>query len=307
MRSFLYALRAKSCTLLIVVLILALAACNDAGSTGKSTPSDSSPTITIGGKLDTEAQLLTKLYALLLKHAGFKVVERAALGAGDVVFNALNSGQIDLYPEFTATGLAKLGLYSTGRVQQDYLQVKQGYEAKYHITWLDASPLNNTYGLCTTRTRAGSLGLTKISDLAGKASRLTIAIPPDGVKRGVDVIKAAYGFTFKKIVMYNEENQAFSAITSNTQDLSVCSTTSAAIAKYNLVLLRDDKNAFPVYNPAPIIRDSVLRKEPRIAVVLNELAPLLTTQVSQQLQAQVVAGESITVVATRFLHNKGLL
>ncbi len=301
--------RSRVFSLLAVMLLLSLAACGGSTtSSGSGTPSNSSITITVGGKLDTEAQLLTKMYVLLLQKAGFHVVERAALGTNAVVFNAITSGQIDLYPEFTATGLAKLGLNSTGNSQQDYLQVKQGYESKYHITWLDASPLNDTYGICTTQAKATSLGATKISDLASKASTLTIATPPDGVQYGVDVAKSVYNLTFKKVVTYNEEGLTFPAVVSNTQDLNVCYTTSADIVKYKFALLQDDKNAFPAYNPAPIVRDSTLQKAPAITGILNKLAPFVTTEVSQQLQSQVVNdNESVTEVATKFLESKGLL
>lgn len=309
MLSFFHSLRAKSFALLTVLLMLALVACGGTTTTGggNGASANSSVTLTVGGKLDTEAQLLTKMYVLLLRHAGFKVVEKAALGTNAVVFNAITSGKIDLYPEFTATGLAKLGKNSTGNAQQDYQVVKQGYEQQFHLTWLDASPLNDTYGLCTTQAKANSLGITKISDLASKASGLTVATPPDGVQYGVDVVKSAYGFSFKKVVTYNEEGLTFPAVTSGTQDLNVCYTTSAQIAKLNFALLQDDKNAFPIYNPAPIVRDSVLQKSPQIASVLNKLAPFLTTQVSQQLQAEVVDGKSVTEVATKFLQSKGLL
>lgn len=303
-------LRAKSFAFLTLLLILVLAACGSTSTGnggGNGTSANSSITLTIGGKLDTEAQLLTKMYVLLLRHAGFKVVEKAALGTNAVVFNAITSGQIDLYPEFTATGLAKLGKSSSGNAQQDYQTVKQNYEQQYQITWLDPSPLNDTYGICTTQSRAGSLGATKISDLSARASSLTIATPPDGVQYGVDAVKSTYGISFKKVVTYNEEGLTFPAVSSGAQDLNVCYTTSAQIAKLNFTLLQDDKNAFPIYNPAPIVRDSTLRKSPQIATALNKLAPFLTTQVSQQLQAQVVDGQSVTEVATKFLQSKGLL
>lgn len=308
MISLFRSLKMRSFALLAIVLMLALTACGTTTTTGGggSNP-NAGVTLTVGGKLDTEAQLLTKMYVLLLRHAGFTVNERAALGTNNVVFNAISSGQIDLYPEFTATGLAKLGVNTTGDARQDYQAVKQGYEQKYHITWLDASPLNDTYGLCTTQAKASSMGLTKISDLTSKASGLTVATPPDGVQYGVDIAKSAYGLNFKQVVTYNEEGLTFPAVVSGAQDLNVCYTTNAQIAKLKFVLLKDDKNAYPIYNPAPIVRDSVLKKSPQIADVLNKLAPFLTTQVSQQLQAQVVGGESVTEVATKFLQSKGLL
>ena len=121
--------------------------------------------LTVGGKLDTEAQLLTEMYTQLLRHAGFDVTEKAKLGTNDIVHNAIVSGQIDLYPEFTATGLARLKLTSTHDDQQDYALVKAGYEKQFHITWLAMAPLNDTYGICSTQARAGQLHATKISDL----------------------------------------------------------------------------------------------------------------------------------------------
>ncbi|HAT46989.1 MAG TPA: glycine/betaine ABC transporter substrate-binding protein, partial [Ktedonobacter sp.] len=196
---------------------------------------------------------------------------------------------------------------SSGNAQQDYQTVKSGYESNYHITWLDAAPLNDTYGVCTSQSKATSLGATKISDLASKASTLTIATPPDGKTYGVDVLKTAYKINFKGVTTYNEEGLTFPAVQSGAQDLNICYTTAALIAKDNFILLQDDKNAFPAYNPAPIVRDDTLKKAPGIATALNPLAPDLTTQVSQQLQAQVVGGMSVTEVATNFLKSKGLL
>ncbi len=313
MAPILHSRRAKPLVLLSLVALLFLAACGGSttgGTTsGTSTPSNPNAniTLTVGGKLDTEAQLLTKMYVLLLQKAGFHVVEKSQLGTNAVVFSAINSGQIDLYPEFTATGLAKLGKQSSGNAQTDYQTVKAGYEANYHITWLDVAPLNDTYGVCTTQSKATSLGVTKISDLASKASTLTIATPPDGKPYGVDVVKSVYGITFKGVTTYNDEGLTFPAVISGAQDLNICYTTAALIAKDNFVLLNDDKNAFPAYNPAPIVRDDTLKKAPGIATALNPLAPVLTTQVSQQLQAQVVGGQSVTDVATNFLKSKGLL
>ena len=306
MSSILGSLRAKSLALLVLISLLVLAGCGSTTSTGGST-SNSSTTIIVGGKLDTEAQLLTEMYVLLLQKAGYHVIPRLALGTNSIVFNAINSGQIDLYPEFTATGLAKLGLNSTGNSQQDYQAVKQGYEQKYHITWLDPSPLNDTYGVCTTQSEATKLNATKISDLASHASTLSIATPPDGVQYGVDVVKSVYHITFKGVTTYTEEGLTFPAVVAGAQNLNVCYTTAALIAKDNFVLLQDDKNAFPAYNPAPIVRDDILKKAPGIATALNPLAPFLTTQVSQQLQAQVVGGQTVQAVAKAFLTSKGLL
>ena len=263
--------------------------------------------LTVGGKLDTEAQLLTKLYVLVLRKAGFDVTEKAKLGTNDIVHNAITSGQIDLYPEFTATGLARLKLKTTHDDQKDYDLVKAGYRKQFHITWLAMSPLNDTYGICTTQARAGKLG-TKVSGLADASARLTVASPPDGTSdpNVLPGMKAAYGFTFGKVTVLDEA-LTFPAVQQGKADVNVCYTTSALIAKNHFVLLDDDRHLFPIYHPAPIVRDAALAKAPEIATALNGLAPKLTTEVSQQLQLQVVNGSSVTDAAATWLKGAGLL
>lgn len=263
--------------------------------------------LTVGGKLDTEAQLLTKLYVLVLRKAGFDVTEKSKLGTNDIVHNAITSGQIDLYPEFTATGLARLKLKTTHDDQKDYDLVKAGYQKQFHITWLAMSPLNDTYGICTTQARSGKLG-TKVSQLAEAAPKLTVASPPDGTSdpNVLPGMKAAYGFTFGKVTVLDEA-LTFPAVQQGKADVNVCYTTNALIAKNHFVLLDDDHHLFPIYHPAPIVRDATLTKAPGIAPALNGLAPKLTTEVSQQLQLQVVNGATVTNAATEWLKSAGLL
>jgi osmoprotectant transport system substrate-binding protein len=263
----------------------------------------------VGGKLDTEAQLLTKMYTLLLSNAGCNVTEKARLGTNDIVFKAITSGQIDLYPEFTATGLAQLGLSTTHNAQQDYQMVKTGYEQKYQITWLDAAPMNDTYGVCTTKAKAQQLNVTKVSDLIPIAKNEIIATPPDG-KSDPNVLPGlttTYGITFKQEIV-QDENVTFQTVQQGSADFNICYTTNGLIAADNFVLLDDDKSLFPIYNPAPIVRDQLLKQVPGIAAVLNALAPKLTTAAITSLNAQVaVQNLSVTQVATTFLQQQGLL
>ncbi len=317
MTPLLRSLRAKFLVLIILSSLFLLAACG--GTTPNTGPGasgnpNSQITLTVGGKLDVEAQLLTKMYTLLLRHAGFTVNEKPALGTNDVVLNAINSGAIDLYPEFTATGLARLGLQTAHDPQKDYQAVKQGYESKYKITWLDVAPLNDTYGLCAPKAAATTLGVTKLSQLTpAVASQMTIASPTDG-QDPLKAMESIYGVHFKKVIVLDEA-LTFQTVTQAQAQLNVCYTTSALINQSNFVLLTDDKNAFPIYNPAPIVRDDTLQKAPDIAKALNPLAPKLTTDVSIQLQTQVTdavkngtsRSQAITKTATDWLKSQGLL
>src|SRR6266566_2224916 len=130
-----HSLGAKFLLLFALIPMLILSACG--GSTGSSTSSGTStPTkvpITVGSKLDPEAQLLGEMYVLLLQKAGYTVNAKLALGQIPVVFSALKSGAIDLYPEFTGTGLNILGVKSAFNPDQDYQTVKNGFEQQYHI------------------------------------------------------------------------------------------------------------------------------------------------------------------------------
>ena len=288
------------------VLLLALLA---AGG-GPWTPARAATAghLTVGGKLDTEAQLLTEMYTQLLRHAGFDVTEKAKLGTNDIVHAAIVSGQVDLYPEFTATGLARLKLTSTHDDQQDYALVKAGYEKQFHITWLDMAPLNDTYGICSSQEHAGKLHATKVSDLSSGASTLTVATPPDGNTdpNVLPGMQARYGFTFGHTTVLDEP-LTFTAVQQGKADVNICYTTSALIAKDQFVLLVDDKHLFPIYHPAPIVRDDTLKKYPAIASTLNPLAPKLTSEVSQKLQLEVVNGKSVSQAATDWLKSAGLL
>ena len=119
-------------------------------------------------------------------------------------------------------------------------------------------------------------------------------------------MKAVYGFTFGKITVLDEA-LTFTAVQQGKADLNVCYTTSALIEKDQFILLDDDKSLFPIYHPAPIVRDDTLQKAPGIAAALNPLAPKLTSEVSRKLQLEVVSGESVNDAATNWLKSVGLL
>ncbi|HLZ61652.1 MAG TPA: glycine betaine ABC transporter substrate-binding protein [Ktedonosporobacter sp.] len=315
-------LRVKSLASLSLILLFILAACGTSGNTAPPSSSGGNGTtaakgpITIGSKLDPESQLLGKMYSLLLQKAGYTVNEKLALGNSNFVLSAIKSGNIDLYPEFTATGLNALNIPSTYDPQKDYQAVKDGFNSQYQITWLDMSPLNDGYALCTSQAESQKLGVTTISQLVPKAGDLLLTSPSDGVSF-VDGLKTAYGLTTKSFKKTTTVDYAigFQAVTNNQAQMTVCYTTDGSVTTNNFIFLDDDKHGFPEFHPAPIVRNSVLQKYPDIATVLNPLAPDLTTAVSIDLQGKVAtlkkAGTSVnqgvTQVATDFLKSKGLL
>jgi osmoprotectant transport system substrate-binding protein len=301
-----------------LIAVFVLSACGTAGNTGNTNNTGNTPKgpIIVASKLDVESQLLTKMYTLLLKKAGFTVTEKPALGNSTFISQAIKSGQIDLYPEFTATGLNQLNITSANDPQKDYQAVKNAYNMQFQITWLDASPLNDGYAICTSQDQSQKLGITKISDLSTKASNLVLTLPSDGVSF-IDGLKSAYNLTtqsFKKVTTVDYA-LGFQAVKSDQSQLTVCYTTDGSVKTSNFIFLNDDKHGFPEFNPAPIVRNPILHKYPEIAATLNPLAPKLTTDVSIQLQGQVAdkkkanepVAQAVTEVATSFLQSQGLL
>jgi len=274
-------------------------------------------TLTVGGTSDVEGQLLTKLYTLLLRKAGFTVNEKPAVVDSSKLFPALQRGSIDIYPEFTFTGLQRLGIASVHDSQKDYQTVKNGFQQRFKITWLDPAPLNDGYTFCTTQDEAAQLHINTISDLASQVSGLILSSSNDGIAL-VDSLKPVYNFdthSFKSLLVYTFEGISFDALENNQAQINVCYITDASAKTRNFVFLIDDKNGFPQFHLAPIVRDNVLHKNPAIANALNPLAPKLTTDVSIRLQARVQqlkssgtsSSDAITQVATDFLKSQGLL
>lgn len=311
MPSLFRSIRAKSLFLLVCLPLLILSACGNASTTTNSANNpNANVTLTVGGKLDTESKILTKLYTLTLRNAGFKVNEKAAFGNNTIVFAGIKSGAIDLYPEFTATGLDALKKTSSLNDQTDYNTVKAGFKSQFSIDWLDYSPLNDTYAICVNQ----SSSIKTISDLASQAKNITFDLPSDSTYV-VDYLTPKYHLTLSsfKAVHKVDYSIGFKEVQSGQSQANFCYSTDSTITADKLAVLQDDQKAFPAYHPAPIVRDSVLTKSPDIATALNALAPDITTQESLDLQADVTKNmnsgmsqdRAIYQTAKDFLTSKG--
>jgi osmoprotectant transport system substrate-binding protein len=139
------------------------------------------------------------------------------------------------------------------------------------------------------------------------AGDLTIASQQDGVEAAIQPVEAGYNLKFGDTVQISEQ-LGFGAVENGDADLNVCYTTDPNIVTNNFVVLKDTKNVFPVYNPAPIVRDSVLSKSPAIKDTLNPLAQKLTTDEIVKLIKEVsVDHKNPLVVAKSWLQSQGLL
>src|SRR5215467_5457631 len=190
-------LGAKFILLFALIPMLILASCGGSSTTTGTTPgATSAPTkvpIIVASKLDLDGHLLGEMYVLLLRKAGYTVTPKLALGDNATLLSAIKSGAVDLYPEFTGTGLSLVGIKSAYNPDQDYQTVKNAYEQQFHITWLDQAPLNDGYALCMSKDASQKLGITTLSQLAPKVSQFTLATQSDGIPF-FDSLQSTYGF-----------------------------------------------------------------------------------------------------------------
>ena len=311
---------------MIALLVPAVAACGSAAAPAASTSKPSvaaatpasAPTtagsgsvVTVGSKNFTEQLILGEMYAQLLEANGIKVQRKLNLGGTIVAHDALKNGDIDLYPEYTGTALlAILNLPTQHDPQKVYQEVAQQYKQKWNLVWLNQSPMNDTQALAVTKKFSQEKNLTTISQMVSMASQLVLAAPPDFPDRadGMVGLRKVYGdFNFKQVKIV-DPGIKYQALLNGQADVVVAFGTDGQINGYNLVVLQDDKGLWPPYHVAPVVRQDALNKNPKITV-LNKLAPLLTTEVMQQLNWRVDGPEKAdpATVAHDFLKSKGLV
>jgi osmoprotectant transport system substrate-binding protein len=291
---------------LLLVALVAIAGCGTSAST--SGKPGSGVKVIVGSKNDADSQLLGSMYALLLENAGYTVTQKIPLGQTPVLDAAIKSGAIDIYPEFTGTSLTVYKLPQTSNPQQAFQSVSSYYESNFKLTWLDAAyGLNDSYGICTSQDIATKYHLSSLDDLVAQSGKLVLATQDDGVAAAEQPVEQGYNITFKSVVKITEQ-LSFGAVTKGDADLNVCYTTDPNIVTNNFVVLKDTKNVFPVYNPAPVVRDALLSKSPAIKATLNPLASKLTTDEIVKLIKQVsVDHQQPLAVAKTWLQSQGLL
>jgi osmoprotectant transport system substrate-binding protein len=290
---------------LVVPLLLALLTMFSAIACNSSTG------IKVGSKDFTEQFILGEMYALVLENQGLKVERKLNLGGTPVAQAGLQSGQIDLYPEYTGTGLLTvLKEPANSNQKQVFDTVAQRYKDKFKLVWLEPAPMNNTQALVMTQAGSKKYGIKTISQMVAKASQLTIIGPPEFEARedGLPGLKKAYGdFKVKKFIPA-DPGLRYKTLNNNQADVAVAFGTDGEISALNLVILEDDKKLFPPYQVAPVIRQETLDQNPGIRDALNTLSPKLTTETMQRLNYEVSGKQrEPTEVAKEFLTQQGLL
>ncbi|SDF35751.1 glycine betaine ABC transporter substrate-binding protein OsmF [Limimaricola pyoseonensis] len=297
--------------------LLALAA-----ATTALTATAASADLVVGSKIDTEGNLLGNMIKLVLEDAGIAVEDRISLGATPIVRQAITSGEIDIYPEYTGNG-AFFFDQADSEVWRDakagYQQVAKLDAETNDIVWLSPAPANNTWAIALREEVADENGLVTMSDLGtflSEGGQVTLAASSEFVnsEAALPAFQAAYGFEMSndQLVILSGGDTAATIRAAAEQidgaNAAMVYGTDGAIAEVGLKVMEDDKSVQPVYQPAPIIRRAALEENPQVEELLAPVFAGLDLETLQSLNARIqLGGESAQAVAEDYLTSEGLI
>ena len=298
---------------LAVVMALGLALTGCGGSKG---------TITVGSKIDTEGSLLGQIMILMLEQNGYTVVDKTQTGATSIVKAALESGEIDLYPEYTGNGAFFFNEQDSdvwNDARQGFERVKTLDKQKNNVDWLAPAPANNTWAIAVPKSLADKEGLETLNDFAAYVNRggyVKLIGSEEFVTSPVALPKfmQVYGFNLSGnqlvSVSSGDTAQTEKAASEGTDGVNAAMAygTDGSLAAFNLVILDDPKGAQPVYEPAPRVRGEIMAEHPDIAGILDPVFESLTLETLQALNGKIaVDGLNPRDVARDYLTSKGFL
>ncbi|WP_244835037.1 glycine betaine ABC transporter substrate-binding protein [Clostridium sp. BJN0001] len=267
-------------------------------------------TIVVGSKNFNEQLILgNMLSSLIEKNTDYKVDRKLNLGGGSVVFNALKSGSIDLYVEYTGTGLVNImGEEPLKDEEKVYNIVRDYFIDNYQLEWLKPLGFNNTYVLAMTKDLANKYNINTISDLKKVDSELNLGCTMEFANRvdGYPGLKEVYGVNFNEVKGL-DGGLRYSSLDKNQTQITDAFATDGLIKKFDLKLLEDDKNFFPPYYAAPLVRQETLEKYPELKPLLLKLEGTITDDVMRELNYRADEGEDPKAIAEEFLKSKGLI
>jgi osmoprotectant transport system permease protein len=266
--------------------------------------------VVVASKPFGESYLLCEMFSQLLEARGFRVDRRPGLGATDVAFQALQSSAIDVYPEYTGTGLlAILGDPPLGDARAVFQRVSREFRVRYGVRWLPPLGFENTYAIAVRRATADSLHLVTLTDLARAGTSLRAGFTPDFVGRadGLPGLERTYGVAFGDVRTLVPAVK-YQALAAGRVDVIDAYSTDGFLARYALVVLRDDRHFFPPYEAAALVSDRLATTMPAAVAALTELSDRLDETRMRALNKRIeVDGEPAPAVARDALHALGLV
>ena len=271
---------------------------------------ETSGRVAVGSKDFTEQVILGEILAQAIEgKTGSKVVRRFDLG-GNLAHDALIAGEIDVYIEYTGTGLlAILKSKPLKDPREVYRIVKDEYATRFNLEWTEPLGFNNTFAILVRAEDAQKLGLKTVSDAARVSQQWRAGFGQDFMSRpdGYPGFARTYGFHFQEI-REMDLSLTYRALAEKQLDLIAGNSTDGLISRYGLVQLDDDRKYFPPYDAVPVVRQATLEKHPKLRGLLKELGGILTVEEMRKLN-YAVDGEKRQAkdVAREFLIKKNII
>lgn len=277
---------------LILVIVSACSQQSEEASVSGESNANKTTNITISGKNWTEQILLVHIMGQLLEHhTDHKITLRDGLGSSDVLVQALKDDDIQLFADYTGTGLINIlgqELEEGDSPESVYEKTKKGYEDEFGFTWLEPMGFSNTWTLILTAEKAEELNVKTFSDLVPHTKDLVLGSDAQFMERqdGYQGLAKKYGIEGFKSNKEMDIGLAFNALAEGEVDVLVGYATDGRIPALGLVTLEDDKNYFPPYDAAPIIKTEFLEQYPEVGEVLNMLAGKIDAKTMSQLNSK---------------------
>ncbi len=266
--------------------------------------------VVVASKPFAESYLLAEMFALTLEARGLSVERRSGLGATEIAFGALVEGDIDVYPEYTGTGLlAVLGEDPPGDRGAAFRRVSAEFRRRWGLRWLPPLGFENTYAIAVRRTTADSLDLESLSDLARHGARLVGGLSPDFIGRadGLEGLAAAYDLRLKEVRPLLQAVK-YRALAAGEVDVIDGYSTDGQIARYPLRVLVDDRRFFPPYQAAALVSARLAAEDPQAVAALTELSGLLSEERIRRWNRRLeVDGDEVATVARDALEELGIV
>lgn len=262
------------------------------------------PPVVVASKPFGESYLLAEMFAQLLESAGVAVERRPGLGATEIAFSALRTSAIDVYPEYTGTGLVAILRDSvTEAMRRDprvaFARVSSEFVSRYGVRWLPPLGFQNGYAIAVRRETATRLQLRTLSDAARAGVVLSGGFTSDFIGRsdGFAGLAKAYGLVLKTVRPLAPAVK-YEALSTGSVDIIDGYSTDGLLAKYDLITLDDDRHFFPPYEAAALVSPRVVSDRPEVIAALSRLSGRLTEAMVRSWNRRVeVERESVDAVA----------
>jgi osmoprotectant transport system substrate-binding protein len=301
---------------LVTVLVLVAVGCGGGGSTGKVDLSGAN--ITVGSKEFTEQLVLGYIAIHALENAGATVEDQTRLAGSVAARQALESGEIDAYWEYTGTGwITYLGhTKPIDDPQKQFEAVAKEDLKNNNIKWLPPAPANNTYAIAVRKEAYDDLGVKELSDfgqlIKENPEEASLCAATEFLNRddGLPGMEETYGYEFPKDQLVKIElGLIYSAVNKGEKcNFGEVFATDGRIAGLGLKVVKDDKQFFPIYNPSLNVNKQVYEDYPQIEKIFAPISEKLTTDQLTKLNAQVdIEGRLPEDVAEQWLSENGFI